>query len=949
MSATNGARAMGGGEEKQQEQAAAATSFASAAVTALEHLHPRSALVPHLERLESIVTDLRALAAAAEKGEEGSTEEGNPRRSQVAGIGSGAAVRVARKAAGQSSPRRRPEDAATAATTKALTTNASSGINDVASTLVLPSVSHPSNDPFGSDEKESLANGEEEDCSPADSGTKVAAPELTRTDLIASVACFGCRRVFPDADLLSECPCFETMNRDESCFRGYEGVDGAVRLCRDCCRKNDIGVKLCHVCEGPVCSNTHPGGCGGGEDCSGNKGGRSRNEWCQQIKCRTCRWPTMKEEAGWLECSCGTVKACPRCRKLPKFSHRNFSRCGSCRGLICDRTELCHLFYACCTTNKCVTCHGRICSGCTREVPDVLKQRYESKDDIYISVLRENCTSCERIEGLKWKVRNLSCGGIDRGPVNGTLLTHERSSDSKQLRQYPDQMPAQQVVLSGQSLLARILDFDGSLAVYHKCYHIVVGIDSMLPHKQYSKSQLSGHKKAAKGIRAGLGTAHLAFVCKTWLSLIVGELGLLEWGKICEREESQMLAFALRTKNDASAPWLDRMQNMAMSNDVAGLSTAYNCSEDDDSPNFVSLKSQSGFGAAVMQYKNDVQALEPKSCPLLPFCSVPANTNRNEWEQDAVTAALAYSAAIAGAADTLQFLDVGRLAVYDDYGPALLSVVVDYACRKPFLRAPLIGVEGLLQVPSSELLRGDPQRLERNDDALHRAAARGHEKLVSLLLDYGYDPSLTSQRATNWRVFRNGTIHTLEELTLPERWAQARGHVVVEEFLRSRRLEYRPDLRDLFSVPLFSGVLSSFFPHRKRQYGFITPDGGQEGLNYAATGKGIFVHISALRKYAAPGRKNSVSSGFPRPGQKLCFTVALDDQERPLAAAVISGEDNSYLDLTIDNGNAAEEAWGNARGYNFEDSSCKRECVNSGYQNESESSWSESESEEEDY
>ena len=81
-------------------------------------------------------------------------------------------------------------------------------------------------------------------------------------------------------------------------------------------------------------------------------------------------------------------------------------------------------------------------------------------------------------------------------------------------------------VFSNDELLGKILEFDGSLAFYHRAYNGIVGYESPLPYDWSSKDIIMpGSHRRLCDLRMGSNT----LVNKKWQSMIMGKDGLQKW------------------------------------------------------------------------------------------------------------------------------------------------------------------------------------------------------------------------------------------------------------------------------------------------------------------------------------------------------------------------------------------------------------------------------------
>eukprot|EP00957_Ditylum_brightwellii_P069618 5288079-Ditylum_brightwellii.AAC.1 len=74
------------------------------------------------------------------------------------------------------------------------------------------------------------------------------------------------------------------------------------------------------------------------------------------------------------------------------------------------------------------------------------------------------------------------------------------------------------------ALLELILEFDGSLAFYHRYYYWIVGYTCPMPNP--SSGEIPGSFTSVSEIlRNKPGTVTNMFVCKSWMSMVAGKDG----------------------------------------------------------------------------------------------------------------------------------------------------------------------------------------------------------------------------------------------------------------------------------------------------------------------------------------------------------------------------------------------------------------------------------------
>lgn len=116
-------------------------------------------------------------------------------------------------------------------------------------------------------------------------------------------------------------------------------------------------------------------------------------------------------------------------------------------------------------------------------------------------------------------------------------------------------------------MLGKILEFDGSLAFYHKAYNSIVGYESPLP----SDRRLYTHSR---------GTRSNVLVNKKWQSMVMGTDGLQKWKCQSEEKIKKDISIAIKASTDESLSWTARICAMAIANDVEGLKRVFETSDE---------------------------------------------------------------------------------------------------------------------------------------------------------------------------------------------------------------------------------------------------------------------------------------------------------------------------------------------------------------------------------
>ncbi len=357
----------------------------------------------------------------------------------------------------------------------------------------------------------------------------------------------------------------------------------------------------------------------------------------------------------------------------------------------------------------------------------------------------------------------------------------------------------QQEVFETSSILARILQFDGSLAAYHKNYDIIEGYKT--PYRR---------RRNQSRFQRRPGTNELAFVNRKFHSLILGPEGLEEWKTQAKQEiqSCKRIARQLTSSNSADRPSaLAKIFAIVIRNDA--IEFEYLLSK------YVTLVQQGTyttihegsdiFGMALKEYvdgecmeggicvQGGIEGFEastsetrsmglPRGHPFLNFIKC---WQANEFYYTTLLAELAYNAIVFGAHDVLKVLSSRHNSLYsiafDATGQNLLGAVVAYACSQPgCLQEVSQGIRALMshQRYSQDDLHASQKGSYGN--ALHLAAAKGDRDLVDALLNIGFDPT---QRCDE-RALPSGTN---EKLWYPEDWARIRGHKRIVRLLSRRR------------------------------------------------------------------------------------------------------------------------------------------------------------------
>ncbi len=352
----------------------------------------------------------------------------------------------------------------------------------------------------------------------------------------------------------------------------------------------------------------------------------------------------------------------------------------------------------------------------------------------------------------------------------------------------------QQEVFATSSILARILQFDGSLAAYHKNYDLIEGYKKPFRRRANPTRFQRRH-----------GNTQLAFVNRKFHSLILGPEGLEEWKaqarneiESCKRIARQLISskstetpsplakiFAIVIRNDAIE------FEYLLSKYVTLVQEAAYTTNDDESDIFgMALKEyvdgecfQGGIEGFEITLESDTRSMGlPQGHPFLKFISC---WQAKEFYYTTLLAELAYNAIVYGAQDVMKVLSSRHNTLFstvmDSNGQTLLGAVVAYACSQPgCLEEVSQGIRNLmaLQRYAPEDLHS-PQKGSYGN-ALHLAAAKGDRDLVEALLHIGFNPT----QKCDERALPSGTN---EKLWYPEDWAKIRGHKRVVRLLSRRK------------------------------------------------------------------------------------------------------------------------------------------------------------------
>ena len=372
-------------------------------------------------------------------------------------------------------------------------------------------------------------------------------------------------------------------------------------------------------------------------------------------------------------------------------------------------------------------------------------------------------------------------------------------------------MEAVKEVFDTSSILARILEFDGSLAAYHKNYDLIEGYKN--PHRR-RRNQGRFQRRS--------GTNQLAFVNKNFHSMIIGPEGLEEWKKQARVENDTWKRMARqimssRTGNPCSP--LAKIFAIVIRNDAIEFEYLLSKHVSSIQQGNSSLNSNDTgsdiFGMALKEYVKggddnfetgrrggDVRSMGlPHGHPFLKSLKC---WQAKEFYYTTLLAELAYNAVICGAHDVLRVLSSRHNTLYSTAfgstgGQNLLGTIVAYACSQPCCLEDISqGIRTLMagQRFGQEELHASQRGSHGN--SLHLAAAKGDRELVDALLDIGCDPTtrcderaLVRNDNINININNDGDGESEDKMWYPEDWARVRGHTRVVRLLARRRKQLK--------------------------------------------------------------------------------------------------------------------------------------------------------------
>ena len=369
-------------------------------------------------------------------------------------------------------------------------------------------------------------------------------------------------------------------------------------------------------------------------------------------------------------------------------------------------------------------------------------------------------------------------------------------------------MEAVKEVFDTSSILARILEFDGSLAAYHKNYDLIEGYKN--PHRR-RRNQSRFQRRS--------GTNQLAFVNKKFHSMIIGPEGLEEWKKQARVENDARKRIArqiMSSRTGSPCSPLAKIFAIVIRNDAIEfeylLSKHVSSIQQGNSSINCNDTGSDIFGLALKEYvkggddnfETGRRGGDVRSMGLMhghPFLKSLKCWQAKEFYYTTLLAELAYNAVICGAHDVLRVLSFRHNTIYSTaFGPTggqnLLGMIVAYACSQPCCLEDISqGIRTLMagQRFGREELHASQRGSHGN--SLHLAAAKGDRELVDALLDIGCDPTTRCDERALVRN-DNDTINNIngereDTMWYPEDWARVRGHTRVVRLLARRRKQLK--------------------------------------------------------------------------------------------------------------------------------------------------------------
>lgn len=390
-------------------------------------------------------------------------------------------------------------------------------------------------------------------------------------------------------------------------------------------------------------------------------------------------------------------------------------------------------------------------------------------------------------------------------------------------------------VFDTSSILARILEFDGSLAAYHKNYDLIEGYKN--PHRR-RRNQSRFQRRS--------GTNQLAFVNKKFHSLIIGPEGLDEWKKQARQEIDtwKRIARQIMSNRTGSPSPLAKIFAIVIRNDAIEFEYLLSKHVSSIQQGNSSINNDTGsdiFGMALKEYVKggddnfetgrrggDIRSMGlPHGHPFLKSLKC---WQAKEFYYTTLLAELAYNAVICGAHDVLRVLSSRHNILYStSFGPTggqnLLGTIVAYACSQPCCLEDISqGIRTLMvgQRFGQEELHANQRGSHGN--SLHLAAAKGDRELVDALLDIGYDPTT---RCNEPALVRNDNDNdnngaSNDKMWYPEDWARVRGHTRVVRLLARRRKQLKQQRRQLVVRPTLSDSTAGSTQQHTADYDSIT-------------------------------------------------------------------------------------------------------------------------------
>jgi hypothetical protein len=289
--------------------------------------------------------------------------------------------------------------------------------------------------------------------------------------------------------------------------------------------------------------------------------------------------------------------------------------------------------------------------------------------------------------------------------------------------------------------------------------------------------------------------------------MVMGQDGLNAMRKQTKSNSQTILALAKDAVNDVSLTWTARIIAMAMIDDIEKVKNAFANLED----------VTRGVGAAIEEQLTEEDLFDfdpvPTGHPFQKFCQWNVIDDAYDDPEHAFKVSVAHAAAMFGSVNVLKYLDALHgphwIAYFDQKGTTMLSSLVQHACYHPEDEEVLNSISVLL---SNQSTRGPDQNelylrhCGSTGNHSHLAAARGHKKLVMLLLT-----RMNPMRRCDKMKFGDEREEGVKKYYLPVHWASIRGHSDVVAVLQS----HYPHPRELIANEVKSGCQMGTSKHQR--------------------------------------------------------------------------------------------------------------------------------------